>query len=166
VADLDPHLIPPSATSPRDPAAGPHDIMYRMSTRIAVADLALLDRAMDKFMGAKASGAYTAAPGTMTFVALAGPEIAGWCWGYQLVRPHDTLMLYLHQIEVDQAHRRTGIGRDLLRTFMTAGARAGATKMFLTTGADNAPARSLYESLGGGLASQGPTVNYWFLLDQ
>ncbi len=37
--------------------------------------------------------------------------------------------------------------------------------MFLTTGEENLAARSLYESLGGGLAAQGPTVNYWFLLD-
>ncbi|MFB6877842.1 GNAT family N-acetyltransferase [Streptomyces sp. NPDC056323] len=60
---------------------------------------------------------------------------------------------------------RRGVGRDLLRAFMEAGAKAGATKMFLTTGEANMAARSLYESLGGGLAAQGPTVNYWFLLD-
>jgi hypothetical protein len=36
--------------------------------------------------------------------------------------------------------------------------------MFLTTGEANAPARALYDSMGGGLADQGPTVNYWFLL--
>jgi hypothetical protein len=49
---------------------------------------------------------------------------------------------------------------------MTAGARAGATKMFLTTGAENIAARSLYEAMGGGPASQGPIVSYWFLLNQ
>jgi ribosomal protein S18 acetylase RimI-like enzyme len=140
--------------------------MYRMSARIVVADLALLERAVNKFMGAKAGRAYADAPGTWTFVAFAGPEIYGWCWGYQLVRPDDSSMLYLHQIEVDEAHRRKGIGRELLRAFMTAGARAGATKMFLTTGAENTAARSLYEAMGGGPASQGPTVNYWFLLNQ
>ncbi|WP_433223330.1 hypothetical protein ACQP00_25850 [Dactylosporangium sp. CS-047395] len=32
------------------------------------------------------------------------------------------------------------------------------------TGADNAAARRLYESMGAGLATQGPTVNYWFHL--
>ena len=72
-------------------------------------------------------------------------------------------MLYLHQLEVAEPHRRQGIGRDLLHTFMTTGARAGATKMFLTTASDN-PARTLYESLGGAPASQGATTNYWFLL--
>lgn len=47
---------------------------------------------------------------------------------------------------------------------MSAGAQAGASRMLLTTGEANVPARALYESLGGGLAAQGPTVSYWFLL--
>jgi ribosomal protein S18 acetylase RimI-like enzyme len=74
-------------------------------------------------------------------------------------------MLYLHQLEVAVEHRRSGIGRQLLLAFMTAGAEVGATKMFLTTGAGNTAARRLYDSVGGGLAAQGPTVNYWFLLE-
>lgn len=65
-----------------------------------------------------------------------------------------------------QAYRRQGIGRGRLRAFMTAGVAGGATKMFLTTDAANTAARSLYDAMGGGLAAQGPTVNYWFLLDR
>lgn len=135
-----------------------------MSVRVELAGPAAVEQAVSKFMGVKAGEAYAVSPTTMTFVARAGGEIAGWCWGYELVRPDDSSMLYLHQLEVDEAHRRQGIARDLMNAFMTAGASSGATKMFLTTGADNTPARTLYESMGGGLASQGPTVNYWFLL--
>lgn len=135
-----------------------------MTVDIAVPDTALLNQAVSQFMGAQSGQAFADAPNTLAFVALNGPDITGWCWGYHLIRPDDTSMLYLHQLEVDQAHRRTGIGRELLRTFMTAGAKAGATKMFLTTGADNAPARALYDSMGGGPPTQGPTLNYWFLL--
>lgn len=47
---------------------------------------------------------------------------------------------------------------------MAAGTQAGATKLFLTTGAKYRR-RSLYEAMGGGLVSQGPTANYWFLLN-
>lgn len=137
-----------------------------MDTRVAVADLPLLERAAKKFMGTKTGGVYARTPGTLAFVASKGTEIVGWCWGYHLVRPDDTSMLYLHQLEIDEAHRRKGIGRDLLRAFMTAGSREGATKMFLTTGAENIAARALYDSMDGGLASQGPTVNYWFLLGE
>ncbi|TDO33808.1 acetyltransferase (GNAT) family protein [Kribbella sp. VKM Ac-2527] len=113
-----------------------------------VADQALLERAVDKFMGTKAGPAYASAPGTTALIAITGPEISGWCWGYHLIRPDDSSMLYLHQLKVDEAYRRQGIGRDLLRTFMTTGAQAGATKMFLTTGAENAAARALYEGYG------------------
>ncbi|WP_426507384.1 GNAT family N-acetyltransferase [Dactylosporangium sp. McL0621] len=84
--------------------------------------------------------------------------------GYHLARPDASSMLYLHRLEVASEHRRQGIGRALLRAFMSAGAQAGATKMFFTTGQGNARARALYESLGGGLAAQGPTVSYWFQL--
>jgi ribosomal protein S18 acetylase RimI-like enzyme len=137
-----------------------------MSARIVVPDPALLGQAVDKFMGSTVGAAYADAPNTLVFVAVEGQEIFGWCWGYRLVRPDDSSTLYLHQLEVDEAHQRKGIGRQLLRAFMTAGALAGAAKMFLTTGAENTAARSLYDAMGGGLASQGPTVNYWFLLNQ
>lgn len=124
----------------------------------------LLTRAVRTFMNTDAGVDYLGTPGTLVFVATDGDEITGWCWGAQLARPDSTSMLYLHQLEVSDAHRRRGIGRDLLRAFMSAGRAAGATKMFLTTGAHNTPARNLYTSLGGGLATQGATENYWFLL--
>ncbi|TCN35324.1 hypothetical protein EV644_116117 [Kribbella orskensis] len=54
------------------------------------------------------------------------------------------------------------IGRALLKAFMAAGTQAAATRLVLTAGAKNIAARSLYEAIGGRLASQGPTVNYWF----
>lgn len=129
-------------------------------------DRSSLGLAVSKFMGGRPGEAYLESPGSLAFVAYADAELAGWCWGYQLVRPDESSMLYLHQLEVDEAHRRKGIGRGLLRAFMTTGAEGGATKMFLTTGAENAAARSLYDAMGGGLAAQGPTVNYWFLLDR
>ncbi|GAB2685642.1 GNAT family N-acetyltransferase [Kribbella swartbergensis] len=148
-------LIKPLA----DAAAGTLGLL--MGIDVVVPDRALLERAVRKFMGVQGA----ADSGGLTFVALNGPEVAGWCWGYHLIRPDGSSMLYLHQLEVDEAYRRSGIGRQLLRTFMNEGTSAGATKMFLTTGAANTAARALYDAMGGGLASQGPTVNYWFLLE-
>jgi hypothetical protein len=66
--------------------------------------------------------------------------------------------------DVAEPYRRRGVSRRLVEAFMDSGRRAGASKMFLTTGEADMPTRRLYEALGGGVAAQGPTVNYWFLL--
>lgn len=131
---------------------------------VVAPDTELLARAVRTFLNTDAAPNYLATPGTLTFVATAEDDITGWCWGYLLARPDGGSMLYLHNLEVVESYRSQGIGRALMNAFLDAGRSAGATKMFLTTGAENAPARKLYDSLGGGLASQGPTVNYWFLL--
>ncbi|MCU7728376.1 GNAT family N-acetyltransferase [Actinoplanes sp. KI2] len=136
-----------------------------MITRLLPADVELFERAVYTFRGVTGDGAYLGSPGAIAFVASRGQDISGWCWGYHLIRPDDSSMLYLHQLEVAEAYRRQGIGRALLDAFIRAGARSGATKMFLTTGETNAAARALYDSMGGGLAEQGPTVSYWFLLN-
>ncbi|MEU8222674.1 GNAT family N-acetyltransferase [Kribbella sp. NPDC048915] len=133
-------------------------------TIVQVPDADLLARAVHTFMEVEAGPEYLDAPSALAFVATAGDDIAGWCWGHHLARPDGESMLYVHQLEVSASHRRKGIGRSLLVAFMDAGRAAGANKMFLTTGEGNASARALYDSLGGGLAMQGPTVNYWFLL--
>ncbi|UWZ57623.1 GNAT family N-acetyltransferase [Dactylosporangium aurantiacum] len=136
-----------------------------MIDRVLAEDVELFERAVRTFRGTRGAGQpYLESPGALAFVASRGHEIFGWCWGYQLIRPDGFSMLYLHQLEVVESHRRQGIGRALLGAFMRAGAQAGATRMFLTTGETNAPARALYASTGGGLAAQGPTVNYWFRL--
>jgi GNAT superfamily N-acetyltransferase/predicted kinase len=133
--------------------------------RVRAADVHLFDRAVLTFGAAVAGGRdFLRSPGALAFVATSGAAIAGWCWGYHLVRPDASSMLYLHRLDVAEDHRRQGIGRALLQQFMSAGARAGAATMFLTTGEANGPARALYESLGGGPAAQGPTVDYWFRL--
>ena len=125
----------------------------------------VLEAAARRFTGITAGVApFVQSPGTIAFVAVDDHEVQGWCWGYLLARPDGTSMLYLHSLEVAESFRRQGIGRGLLQSFMEAGAQLGAGKMFLITGEDNVAARRLYESMGAGLATQGPTVNYWFAL--
>ena len=129
------------------------------------AEIALLARAVREFRGVDGGDRYAATPGALAFVAIDESEILGWCWGYHLPRPDDTSMLYLHDLEVAEAYRRRGTGRQLIETFISAGRTAGASKMFLCTSEDNVPARRLYEELSGTLAAHGPTVTYWFGLD-
>ncbi|WP_410787085.1 GNAT family N-acetyltransferase [Kribbella sp. C-35] len=131
---------------------------------VVTPDTELLTRAVRTFQNTDAAPDYLAAHNTLIFVATTDDEVTGWCWGYLLPRPDGVAMLYLHNLAVVESYRSQGIGRALMNAFMDAGRSAGATKMFLTTGAENQPARALYDSLGGGLATQGATVNYWFLL--
>nr|WP_238361778.1 GNAT family N-acetyltransferase [Actinopolymorpha pittospori] len=111
--------------------------------RTSLVSTGLLERAVRHFKGVEAGRGFAQTPGAPAFVAVAGEEIQGWCWGYHLPRPDASSMLCLHELDVEAAHRRQGIGRDLLRAFIAEGTKLGATKMFLFTGADNAPARSL-----------------------
>lgn len=137
--------------------------------RIGTGNVSLLAAASVRFraVGGREDGArsFVDDPRALAFVAGDGSEVTGWCWGYHLPRPDASSMLYVHQLDVDEAHRRRGIGRSLLAAFLSAGQEAGATRAFLTTGMARAPARSLYESLGGGPATQGATVQCWFTLD-
>ncbi|MCX5103286.1 GNAT family N-acetyltransferase [Streptomyces sp. NBC_00439] len=101
-------------------------------TQITRDDLPLLGRAVRNFRGVEDADvvrAFAGTPTALAFVAVDGTEILGWCWGHHLARPDSGPMLYLHQLEVAESHRRKGIGRDLLRAFMKAGVKAGATKM-------------------------------------
>jgi ribosomal protein S18 acetylase RimI-like enzyme len=133
--------------------------------RVSSADVEIFAEAARRFAGQSAgAAAFAQSPGTIAFVAVEDHDVQGWCWGYMLARPDGTSMLYLHNLEVAERSRQQGVGRALLRSFMEAGVQLGATKMFLTTGETNTAARHLYESMGAGLATQGPTVNYWFHL--
>jgi ribosomal protein S18 acetylase RimI-like enzyme/adenylylsulfate kinase-like enzyme len=164
----DPRPVSVTGTSTVQPQAPPSWLegsQLCVTNRVRAPDVHLFDRAALRFGSTVGGGRdFLASPGALAFVATSGETVSGWCWGYHLLRPDTSSMLYLHRLDVAQEHRRQGIGRALLHQFMAAGARAGAAKMFLTTGEANAPARALYESLGGGPAAQGPTVNYWFRL--
>lgn len=70
-------------------------------------------------------------------------------------------MAYIHELEVAERHWRRGIGRRLMLAFLGAAQQRGPTKVFLTTGSGNVAALSLYDTIGGQVADQGDTTNYW-----
>lgn len=53
---------------------------------------------------------FAEASGTLAFVAVSNSDVVGWCWGYHLIWPDDSSMLYLHQMEGEEAYRRKGSG--------------------------------------------------------
>jgi ribosomal protein S18 acetylase RimI-like enzyme len=150
-----------------DPASLPFHMFVHdqdVIVRVSPANFSLFDQAVGQFRGVEADRTYLDAAGTLAFIATSEGEVIGWCWGYHLQRPDSTSMLYLHELEVAEAHRRQGIGKQLVAAFMAAGAERGATKLLLITEEANLPARSLYEAIGGRPAENGPTVSYWFKL--
>jgi ribosomal protein S18 acetylase RimI-like enzyme len=82
-------------------------------------------------------------------VLLAGEGHDGFCQ-FRLRRSHYTGRpdAHVEELYVVPGMRRKGIGRDLLEATMEAAREAGATHIELTTGEDDAEARSLYESAG------------------
>lgn len=82
-------------------------------------------------------------------VLLAGEGPEGFCQ-FRLKRSHYTGRpdAYVEELYVVPESRGRGVGRNLLEATMEAAREAGATHIELTTGEDDAEARSLYESAG------------------
>ena len=73
--------------------------------------------------------------------------------GFSLLRFHRSIYngrpdAYIQELYVVPGRRGQGIGRALLEASIDASREAGATHIELTTGEDDAEARSLYESSG------------------
>jgi ribosomal-protein-alanine N-acetyltransferase len=61
--------------------------------------------------------------------------------------------LHINTVAVDPAHRRLGLGAQLICQVMREAARRGATRATLEVRASNEPARRLYETLGFAVAA-------------
>ena len=129
---------------------------------ISPANARLLASATLQFRNVQDAHAFAALDHSMAFVAEDVETVTGYCWGYYLRRPDNSAMAYVHELQVAEPHRGRGIGRELMLAFLGAAQQRGASKVFLTTGSGNVAARSLYDSIGGQIADQGDTTNYWW----
>ena len=83
------------------------------------------------------------------WVALIDDEVVGMIYGYTLERfdsPHRQLFLY--SIDVDAKHRKKGIGKALIKHFLTPFCNGECDEAFVFTNADNQAAMQLYASSG------------------
>jgi len=135
-------------------------------TEISPANAYLLASATMRFRNAEDARTFAALDHTMAFVAGEVETATGYCWGYSLQRLGSSAMAYVHELEVAERRWRRGIARRLMLAFLGAAQRRGATKVFLTTGSGNVAARSLYDTIGGQIADQGDTTNYWWNLER
>lgn len=129
---------------------------------LAPGDEGLLDRAVRAFrdVDAAAPDLFLEDPRSHAFVALDGGEVIGWCFGYELFRPEGRWMMLLYQIDVIEARRREGTGRQLLDAFVAVARSRGHQKMWLLTDAGNDAARRLYEGAGGEPTEK---LGYWWV---
>jgi GNAT superfamily N-acetyltransferase len=125
-------------------------------------DEELLDRAVRAFrdVDAAAPDLFLEDPRSHAFVALDGGDVIGWCFGYELFRPEGRWMMLLYQIDVIEARRREGTGRQLLDAFVALARSKGHQKMWLLTDAGNDAARRLYEGAGGAPTEK---LGYWWV---
>ncbi len=89
-------------------------------------------------------------PSNIALAAINHGEVTGFLYGYILPRP-DTKkpMLFLYSIDVCESHRKKGIGKQLVNSFLEAGKELNMLKAFVVTEVDNIAAINLYESCGG-----------------
>lgn len=125
-------------------------------------DEELLHRAVRAFrdVDAAAPDLFLEDPRSHAFVAVDGGEVIGWCFGYELFRPEGRWMMLLYQIDVIEARRREGAGRQLLDAFVAVARSKGHQKMWLLTDAGNDAARRLYEGAGGRPTEK---LGYWWV---
>jgi aminoglycoside 3-N-acetyltransferase I len=87
---------------------------------------------------------------TIFLAAFDGAEPIGFVFGYELPRRHGVRsMLFIYELEVNEAHRRQGIATRLMTELEQIARSRGIGEGFVLTEPDNEAANILYESLGG-----------------
>lgn len=97
--------------------------------------------------------AFDATPRATFFVARADDGLAGF-----VIVGTALTTAYLQRLAVDPAHRRAGLGRDLVRAACRWGARHGAMRIVLNTQPDNGAAAALYRAEGFAVSPGALTV--------
>lgn len=106
---------------------------------------------------------FLASDSTFVFVVTVDDVPAGVSYGSLMLYPDGRPMAYLHQLEVAESFRRRGLATRLITASMDWARTQGAAKFWLSTGAHNVIAQSVYDRLDGDRKPLGD-VNYWWTL--
>ena len=107
---------------------------------------------------------FVADPRHHVAVAIDEGRVVGMASGVHYIHPDKPAELWINEVGVAPMHRRRGLARRLLACLLERGAELGCAEAWVLTEGDNAPARSLYASLGG---REEPTPAYYtFALDR
>ena len=115
--------------------------------RLGARDGAVMDAAVRAFHGfeLQADPAFLADPRSLAFVALDGETVVGFAWGFELPKPTGGTSDLLCALEVAEAVREHGVGKELLGAFVADARARGATKMWMLTNAGHRATRLLFE---------------------
>jgi ribosomal protein S18 acetylase RimI-like enzyme len=92
--------------------------------------------------------AFLRRPGWHLLVAFAGDVPVGFVSGIEIGHPDKQTELLLYELGVDQAHRRRGIGRQLVNALRELAAERGCRGMWVPIDPANAAAVATYRSAG------------------
>jgi GNAT superfamily N-acetyltransferase len=124
-------------------------------------DERLLQEAMRAFRGADAAAPdlFLGDPRAHAFVAVSDERVVGWCHGYEVFHPEGRWMVVLMGIDVDPAHRRARVGRELLERFAGRAASKGHRRVWLIADAGADVARRLFP--GTAVEPSGRLGHWW-----
>lgn len=83
------------------------------------------------------------------YVAKDKDGIAGFAYGYVLVKPDGRRDFYLHAIDIMESYQKQGYGTGLMKYIYTHSKNIGCRKLFLITNKSNVSACRCYEKAGG-----------------
>jgi ribosomal protein S18 acetylase RimI-like enzyme len=87
---------------------------------------------------------------TIFLAAFDGDRPVGFVFGYELPRRHGApSILFVYELDVDEAHRRQGIATRLMTELERIARERGITEGFVLTDPGNDAANALYASVGG-----------------
>jgi ribosomal protein S18 acetylase RimI-like enzyme len=99
---------------------------------------------------AEATARFLAEDGHHLLVATVDGRDVGFVSGVETTHPDKGTELFLYELGVDEAHRRQGIGRALVRALAALAVERGCYGMWVATEPDNDAAIATYRSAGSG----------------
>jgi ribosomal protein S18 acetylase RimI-like enzyme len=101
----------------------------------------------------RAWSAGLATPGQLVFRVIAGDTPVAWLW-LGVPGPDDPLMAWVYDVEVDEAYRGRGYGRQAMLLAEQEARARGMTSIGLNVHGKNTVALALYDSLGYEVTTQ------------
>jgi GNAT superfamily N-acetyltransferase len=111
---------------------------------------------------AAAADLFLSDPRCHAFVAADDGRPIGFAYGNEMLRPEGYWVLLLQRLEVIEAARASGAGRDLLDAVAAFARAKGLDAMWLATDAGRDAARRIYPGAGGERHDDG---SYWWVFE-